>query len=499
MRLSKPGFVRAGKISVEPGKFYTFRAYLRASEVPASSRLVVWAYDAPGKLTTWQEEWWSISKREVWQEATVEYWATETTSDVLIDITNTQEGAQTAMWIDDVYFAEGQAVLEQQSSAKRGFSGSRVRADDAGNFEVYQNGGWRPFFPFGLINNSLITEDKALELSNQGFNLTFANSAGILSNLKNATSVYNPNGMMAMVPAIHWSRFSASGDATALASYVSGLTRNDASAAIFSWYDEPTDGSKPLSDHPKVKKAYDIVRERDRANGTPGSPVFLSMGETGYPRSFGDATDLSGTFRYPLGEGVGARHLSAVGSGMRIAGQIEGATAPHSIATLPATDDAGVTRPTPAQLRAMVYHALWGGAKGIVFWWERQADGKSVKDTDLWPVFPKLRSEIDTVLPVLRQSNEPGWSVTRAQQPSSKRVDILKKEYGGHPYILIVNTEDTPVKTILRFSNLPSRARRAQEIFGQGDVAILKNYLSTTLEPYGTRVYRLTESRIRTR
>ncbi|KKL09340.1 hypothetical protein LCGC14_2566860, partial [marine sediment metagenome] len=105
----------------------------------------------------------------------------------------------------------------------------------------------------------------------------------------------------------------------------------------------------------------------------------------------------------------------------------------------------------PAQLRALTYHAIWGGAKGVMFWWEKQANGSKIDTTDLWPVFPVLRGEIETILPVIRQG-PPSFFVDAQTQEDNKRVDVLAKEYNGDPYLIVVNTEDSKVNVHLLFS-----------------------------------------------
>lgn len=478
-------------IRVTPGAYYTLRAYGMSDSAPVDLRLRIWTYDSSGAAINWQEEWLSISESSQWQEQVAEYVAPARASNVIIELANGQDAGPHNLWMDDIYFGEGKVSFEQPSGPRESFAGQRVRIDGNGNFEVNRGGSWEPYFPFGIIPTSWMSSEQAQRLSNQGFNMTFASSPEVLKNVKNATSSFNKNGMMAMVPAVFSSGFRNTGDAQALARSVDELVGSSAASAIFAWWEEPTDGARELKAYPRSLQAHQIIRDHDKVNGAAGSPNFINVSEVGYARSFSDAGDFTGTFRYPLQAGIANRPLGAAGSGFKIAAKLQGSKKPHLMMQVQVTDDRGNIRPTSAQLRALVYHHITVGGKGIVFWWDTQAGGGALKDTDLWPQFPILRREIDTLLPIIRQG-DPTWSVDMGPQPALASVDVMAKEYNGESYVVMVNTGDSPktgTATLSRFSKSPIKG---EEVFGKGDVTFEGNSFPVELEPYGTRVYRIT-------
>ncbi|KKL76283.1 hypothetical protein LCGC14_2046440, partial [marine sediment metagenome] len=470
------------KIKVTPGHFYTFRAYFRSTNVPSAPKLNIYSYNAAGERMRYQQEWFSVSKSDTWQETAMEYRAMDNVSDVLLYIGDSGH-TDAELWVDDVYFGEGRVTLEQASSSKAPFTGNRVKIDSKGNFEVNQNGAFKPFFPFGITNTSLVTSDWAQKFSNQGFNYSLGSNSSTLTNLKAAKSQYNPNGMMMMASTLYQTGY----DPESIKNAVNNLKSSSASDAILSWYYEPTDGNKKLSTYPQIKGAYNAIKTADTE-----SPVFWSLGQIGFARALGDTADVTGIFRYSnyLKDGKKQIQVNELGSGFKIASNLQGVTKPNSIATISVTDDQGAPKPTPAQLRALTYHAIWGEAKGVMFWWEKQANGSKIDTTDLWSVFPVLRSEIQTILPIVRQGT-PGFSVNVQTQEDNKMVDVLAKEYNGDPYIIVVNTEDTRVNATFNFVGLPFAPTEAIEIFSKGDISFEGNNISTTLEAYGTSVYQI--------
>ena len=479
-RLQGTGMLRAlsgsPRINVTPGKHYTLRFYLKSDNAAVGSKAIFWSYKGNYESAApWQDHWVAPSKTNTWQEVVLEYKAGPEVEFVTIDITNAGDGGEYTLWVDDAYFGEGKVGFEQPASSKTPFNGDKVKVDASGNFEINRNGTFKPFFPFGIMNYYSITAERAQEYSEQGFNFTAGgHSATALGYLKNATSVYNPEGMMALAGVL----FQTDYDTTAITNMVTSLKNSNSADAILAWYFEPSDGSRDFTEYPQVLDAYNAFRAADT-----GRPVFNNFGEVGYPRAYDDAQDISGTWVYPR-----QGYSSQVGAYYKSAANIEGKVKPHPIVTLSSTDE--VVKPTPAELRSQVYHAIWGGAKGIIFWWEKQADGSAVDTTDLWPAYPVLRNEIETILPVIRQG-APSFFVDAQTQEDNKRVDVLAKEYNGDPYLVVVNTEDTQVSVVFTLFGLNYQSATANEIFNKGDINFSGNSFSLSLEPYATRVFKV--------
>ncbi len=470
------------KIKVTPGHYYTFRAYFRSRNVPSAPKLSIYSYSALGKRLRYQEEWFSVSKKNTWQEAVMEYRAMDKVSRVRLYLSDSND-TNAELWVDDVYFGEGRATPRHSSGKKVPFRGRKVRVDSRGNFEVNQNGSFKPFFPFGIMNTSLITSGRAQKFSNQGFNYSLGSNSSTLTNLKAAKSQYNPNGMMMMGSVLYHTGYNPG----TIKNAVNNLKSSSSSDAILGWYYEPTDGNKKLSTYPQIKSAYNAIKIVDT-----DSPVFFNLGQIGYARALSNSVDVTGIFRYPKYRRKRKKHIpiDELGSGFKIASNLHGAKKPNSIATISATNDQGVFKPTPKQLRALAYHAIWGGAKGLMFWWEKQANGSKIDTTDLWPVFPVLRKEMQTILPIIRHGSA-GFSVNTQTRKGNKRVDVLAKKHKGRPYLIVVNTERSKVKATFTFSRLSYKSAIAKEIFKKGDIRFKGNSFSLTLKPYATRVYRI--------
>ncbi|KKK91605.1 hypothetical protein LCGC14_2711260, partial [marine sediment metagenome] len=141
------------KIKVTPGHFYTFRAYFRSKNVPSAPKLTIYSYSASGKRLRFQEEWFSVSKRNTWQETAMEYRAMDKVSRIRLYISNSGS-TRASLWVDDVYFGKGRTTLKQKPSRKVPFKSSRIRVDSKGNFQIRQQNTFKPFFPLGIMNTS---------------------------------------------------------------------------------------------------------------------------------------------------------------------------------------------------------------------------------------------------------------------------------------------------------------------------------------------------------
>jgi hypothetical protein len=132
---------------------------------------------------------------------------------------------------------------------------------------------------------------------------------------------------------------------------------------------------------------------------------------------------------------------------------------------------------------------LIGGGKGIA--WYRDGSGvdsvrPDITTLPMWSEIPKIRSEIDALLPLLREKHWTPWRATI----NNKYILIDTRDYAGHGHILLQNSVSIPQPVRVTLHNLT--AASGIDYFSRRVLLnITGGQFTLTLAPYESKVIRL--------
>jgi hypothetical protein len=497
--LSKPDSqVQSEFIPVTAGKTYTYAAYLRTSKWPALAYMQIAVYDAANRFKyNWQGSYQATTAPDSWQETVILFLPGEGDAKVRLTYGRLPAGKSPHndghMWVDDFYFGEG-ISFEQPPTAKKAFAGSKVRIDALGNFEILRQGKWQPFFPFAIYRHASRPDFQVY--SDQGFNCIFANnfSLDILQRARNAVSKFNPDGMFPGIDIEQYldKRQPEFKDLTGFRKHLSRLLESPLLDQVlaFYWDNEQYD----QFDLPRA--VCQAIQEADvDQQGRRRHPIFMLHGNQGMTRAFASLADVTGDYlrdrqtQSYLGPQQTTRQRFAV------LDNLQEQRIPPAIGIISEEE-------TAAGVRRLVYEHLMAGGKGIAYFrdgafYDYNGDRHSpaAKDVTLrqcWQEFPRLRSEIDRLLPLIRQPHWTAWKLTS----SSDKLAWGTRDLNGEGYVLLLNPTAVDVTASFCVQQLGYVPVAVVDYFSNKEVAPLtSSRFTVTLPAYQTAVYRLARKR----
>jgi len=342
---------------------------------------------------------------------------------------------------------------------------SETAIDDKGNLLV--NG--EPVFPVGLYH--VYTLEQMRQIRAQGFNC-IQTWAGDLDTFERQMDWAREAGLMGFT--------------------VTKMARNDRLATLVRRLKgHPANLMWDLVDEPairnitpqQVQEKADIIRSID-----PKRPIKISFADRDRAVEYRNCLDIVACHVYPMPGGK----VTAVREAMQKLSSSSGAAVPCHFTPQAwmSPNDLRRREQTVAQTRAMTYLAIIHGAKGLYYYsfidhgtWDLRQHPR------LWSTFKGLTWEIETLSrPLLR-----GRRVTD-MVASSPAVDFAAWDYGGHRYVIAVNTSDEAVEA--RLEAPAFGALTATEMFEperpavRGDSEFCKSF-----EPLETQVLKMTRVR----
>ena len=218
---------------------------------------------------------------------------------------------------------------------------------------------------------------------------------------------------------------------------------------------------------------YPIIRI-DTNQGVYGLGEVRDAGNEGMARIYDGQVDSVGD--YVTGDRDGSLILD----------NVERQTIPLGIGVISQNPDLSNNA---GQFRRQVYRHLIQGGKGIA--WYRDGNGSDNANPDvttlpMWSEVPKIKSEIDQMLPLLRQKHWTAWRAT-GDNPS---ILIGTRDYNGRGHLILQNWEGTDQTVVIALDGLT--ATTAVDYFsGTGAASITGGQLVLTLPAYGSKVLRL--------
>jgi len=490
LNIGKEGaLVGSSKMPVESGKTYTYSLYLKEEGLlPGTIRIFIKIFSSSGayirnasgtnqgivEKNTWYESSVIVSPKQ--GEAFVQVLATRLAGESP-GVNNT--------WVDDFYVGEG-IGFEQPPTPKKEFSGSKVRVDALGNMEVFKNNSWKPFFPMCMFADN--GRPNWTIYSEQGFNCNmWAAGVGPILKAKNATSSFNPDGMMSAFEVapyttpLGWGYNRLDWMLTALREINDAGLSDD--ILMYYW-----DNENAYDQWDVPKNVFEIIKEEDTVNGERMHPIYALQGNHGVARMYNNSsvqmTDVVGTYTLTGNDG-GAGGSAA---GFIILDNIQGQGNPVVIAQI----NAG----TGSSFRHVLYDAIIQGAKGLGFWRDfySPSQGKSVDQRTWWPDFPSLRREIDQLLPIIRKPHWTSWALIPPQGETN--ISFGTRDYQGEGFVILTNKSSSSKTVTFTIQGLSYQPQKVHDFFTENEVTNVSNGSFTVTLPgkgvgKGTAVYRL--------
>ena len=482
-------YIHSALIPVVPGKTYTYAMYARTDASPSDFSMYYARFDENMKsLGNGNSFVTAVSAENKWQENVTFVTPDANTHFIYLKIVRGQAPRVDGhIWLDSIYFGEG-IGFEQPPTPKVPFEGTGTRVDELGNVELFKNGAWEPFFPICVYGDNYAD---ANIYSQQGFNCSMWGSvASTVQGYKNAVSNFNPDGM--------YTGFDISGYVEPSHSYYNDTTLlsqrltqiKDAGLMdhlLWYYWDNETDHTV----YTTWKNIADTIKAVDiDVNGKRMHPIYALDGYPGLAKMYSKdtLTDIVGAYM-----GKGHSGTGPGPNGLTILNNSDQQVSPAVVGQ--------INMDTPDLLSSAVwrrrfYDVILSGGKGIGWWRDCVADISCPNyaglvpfaQTGLYTELPKLRREIDAMMPIIREPDWTDWSFAS----SDATLRYGTREHNGEGYLIVLNTQDTPVTTTLSTTDLPYVPTLVADYFTNSQVATYQNSQFTiSLEANATAVYKL--------
>lgn len=449
---------------------YTISFYLKTGHEPVYVNACLHMYDADNYRTfSYSTGRGAASTTEDWQEVVcIVYISDPAVKKVQVVFEVKNSAAYTEDFhIDDVYFGKRISFDQAPAAFRIPFDGSKVKIDELGNWQVFEKGSWNDFFPLGIYVD--LARPDYHSLSDQGFNLVLSQQfKSQLQKAKDALSPFNPNGMKA---GLRLARYAVPDDIywtlTRLADTIQEIhaPEDDLSETLLC-YDWDNEGNWTTWCH--WFNMVDTIRAADESH-----PIYTMNGYPAVQRLFTGISDVSGTY---IGFSSGDSFESGFGK-FHVLQYLENQSIPVSIAQLNNIEE------TPEGFRKRLYFALIMGAKGAV--WHGDTLMRA-ENRQWWDDIDDLRTEVDAMMPLLKQPHWSSWSATC----SDSEIYFNTREYNGEGCMILMNPKDSASLATFFIEGLD--ATEVWNFFGGSFVtAIHDNEFSLLLPPSSTAVYRL--------
>lgn len=462
---------------VEPEKIYTYGGYIKSDSWPSAIPAIFIQYrDINGAfIKNSGVHTLGVTQPNTWQEFAIQFQAPAEAASARIYGQMYRQHIEYSggnIWFDDLYFGEG-ISYEQPPSAKKPFTGDKVRVDSLGNIEKNKDGVWQPFFPLCIY--AIASRPDWTFYSEQGFNCNmWAGSASIVQRAKDATSSFNPDGMMSgfelagyIVPT-----HSNYNNIPFLEDRIVEIKQPGLEDSLLHYY-----WDNENAQHSEWNVPIAVTNKVRELN--TGHPIYTLVAD-GLSRKYNnDLIQLTDIVGHYVGNDK-PRGATAISNSNNIEGQIS----PVVVAQ--------INYFTGEKFKARLYAAIAKGAKALGIWKDDYNNTSSASDrieeTPWWDDFPNIRNEIDQMLPLIRQPHWTEWTISS----SSQLIDLGTRDYQGDGYTIIANSEASDVTTTLSITGLSYVPTTVRDYFSDANIATVQNSQFTiTIPAYGTAVYRL--------
>lgn len=492
------------RIPVEPGKTYTFAAFMRGSHWPSFVTMVAGLYDGNGNATLNQRgSRQATTAPNIWEEAAIPFTTSDFEWAVQLKVRRSSKEPQRAgcVWLDDLYLGEGIA-FDGPPSPKRRFESDKVVIDELGNFFVREAGRMVPFFPVAIYGAD---ERESFDIyKSQGFNTVMrAGYPGGMEKAARAGLYYTMDVTRFILDADSPGR--GVGRVEAAADVIEGLyarvlddgTRLADHLLMYYWDNEFLDTDWVASEAVlrAITSRESGISARDGGPSGRRHPIYVLQGNYGIARSYNHMlgadgrplVDVMGTYVHSPDETEAPQRADA----LVFLDKLPGQTAPAAFGQI---TDFGNATLTASELRLRVYNILIAGGKAFGIFRDRYPPVYhkilGVENSRWWDELPKLVDEINKLMPIIQEPHWTEWQVSA----DTENLGIGTRDHDGFGYILVTNNNPFSMKTTFTIHGTPalSTTRTVIDYF-QGNVvtAVEDSQFMLTLLANSTNVYKL--------
>lgn len=459
------------KIPVEPGKSYKFKFKLKTESWPPPTIHVGGeVHDKNKRLFNQEGSYFSNSKENEWEDNVA-----------LINIPNDSKikyfipkfsmlpkyGRNADVWIDEISFSEINNEREYLG-VKNDFNGSLTRVDKFGNIEIFRNGKWQSFFLFGIYTDKNRSDWRVY--SNQGFNTNmWASSSSAIQRGKQA-GLYSNLQIGQYVVDVDWLPKNRSEKLKHLESTIKKIKSDGLMNEVIFYYidNEFYDIPQELLDVTENISRLDKDKNNKRMH-----PIYMLNGAYGQARKYNNLVDVTGTYvafdrtDIPIVENF---------TGLQIN---ENQKIPAVIAQ--------INRGVGINFRSVLFGAIAKGAKGMGFWRDG-GSGVNIENEPWWEDFPNIVSEINQMMPLIRESHFTDWFATC----NNDELIFGSRNYNEKGHIIIANPTGNSIKASFTIENLNYEISNVKDYFSNSVIsAPNKNVFTISIDARGTKIVRL--------
>ncbi|MGA2542252.1 MAG: hypothetical protein ABSG78_11925 [Verrucomicrobiota bacterium] len=150
-------------------------------------------------------------------------------------------------------------------------------------------------------------------------------------------------------------------------------------------------------------------------------------------------------------------------------------------------------KPTPQQVRAEVWMALVGGARGLIYFVHQFKpsfrEAALLDDPLMLAAVTEINRQIRDLAPVLNSPALPG-GLTVQSSNSGARAAVMLKHYDGAAYVFAVNLANQPTRATFTLRD-PDPARQAQALGESRLIPVQGQTFADDFAPYAVHLYKL--------
>ncbi len=454
-------------LPVQPGKSYTLSFWMKSETMQPSLEVygVFWDKNqnelensrgsqiANSVVNKWEQGFIRIN---IPDNSEIKYFS--------IKVFMAHQGINGKIWVDDFAFQEGNQLPPR--SPKKAFNGTVTKVDQLGNMQVFENGSWKDFFPFALVD---VDGNRDLSVyANQGFNMKL--NAWSAADVKNAYAKGLYTALNITLSMIYDNQ-----NISDLENRLQGILNDpDAAGKLLFYYVD----NEFFNRLPRVVNTVNAIRAKD--NGA--RPVYMLQGDYALTRKYNDLSDIAGAY-------VSTNRLQEDPSIIEQPSMFEYEIMDRTPDQNQPVVFAEITRGVRNNFRPVLFGAIAKGARGAAFWRDGGSAGDITKRV-WWSDLPTIKQEIDKMMAagIIQASHNSAFHVT----PSNKEVITGTRVVNGVGYIIAANPTSSTVTASLNFSGLNYTPSALQDfITGAITGTVSASSASFTIPPYGSRVIKL--------
>ncbi len=454
-------------LPVQPGKSYTLSFWMKSETMQPSLEVygVYWDKNqkelensrgsqiANSVVNKWEQGFIRIN---IPDNAAIKYFS--------IKVFMAHQGINGKIWVDDFAFHEGNQLPAR--SPKKVFNGTVTKVDQLGNMQISENGNWKDFFPFAIVD---VANGRDLSVyANQGFNMKL-NAWGV-DDVNNAYAKGLYTALNITLPMMYDSK-----NVSELETRLQNILSNPAAAGKLLFYYADNEFFNRL---PRVVNTVNAIRAKD--NGA--RPIYMLQGDYALTRKYNDLSDIAGAY-------VSTNRLQEDPSVIEQPSMFEYENMDRTPDQKQPVVFAEITRGVKQNFRPVLFGAIAKGARGVAFWRDGGSAGDITKRV-WWNDLPNIKQEIDKMMAagIIQADHNPAFQVTS----SNKEVIAGTRVVNGVGYIIAANPTSSAVNVTFGLSGLGYTPSALQDfISGAATGTVSATNAAFSIPPYGSRVIKL--------